>query len=132
MTAVIRSYRDLQIWQRAMALTADIYRLTATLPGSERYGLCAQMQRAAVSIPCNIAEGHERDSTREFLRFISIAQGSLAELETQLLLAVSLELSSQSTIDALLLETSELGRMMNGLRSKLLLRLEPSTLASGP
>ncbi|PJK04718.1 four helix bundle protein [Lysobacteraceae bacterium NML71-0210] len=128
----MRSYRDLQIWQRAMALTADIYRLAATLPGSERYGLCAQMQRAAVSIPSNIAEGHERDSTREFLRFISIAQGSLAELETQLLLAVSLELSGQSTIDALLLEASELGRMLNGLRSKLVLRLESSTLASGP
>lgn len=132
MTAAVQSYRDLQVWQRGMRLAADVYRLTATLPSSERYGLSVQMQRAVVSIPSNIAEGHERDSTREFLRFLSIAQGALAELETQLSLAVLLEMVPASQVDRLLSDASELGRMLNGMRSKLALRLEPPSLASGP
>lgn len=132
MTAAVQSYRDLQVWQRGMRLAADTYQLTASLPASERYGLSAQMQRAAISIPSNIAEGHERDSTREFLRFLSIAQGSLAELETQIALTVLLELAPASQVDRLLSDTSELGRMLNGLCGKLAVRLESPSLASGP
>ncbi len=114
-----------------MKLAASVYRTTPTFPVSERYGLVSQLQRSAVSIPSNIAEGHERDSTREFLRFLSISQGSLAELETQLMLA-ELELTDSAGIESLLAIAAELGRMLNGLQSKLKQRLPPASLASGP
>lgn len=131
MSGQIRSYRDLQVWQRAMQLTADVYRLTARFPNSERFGLVVQLQRAAVSVPSNIAEGHERRSTREFLRFLSIASGSLAELETQLMLSVNLALASTQTVQPALDNAAELGRMLNGLRNKLEEKLTAPTLASG-
>jgi len=128
----IRSYRDLEVWRLAMKLAASAYRITAAFPVSERYGLASQLQRSAVSIPSNIAEGHERDSTREFLRFLSISQGSLAELETQLMLAAELELAGSTDIESLLAVSAELGRMLNGLQTKLKRRLAPPALASGP
>jgi len=128
----IRSYRDLEVWRLGMKLAAGVYRTTVDFPASEHYGLSSQLQRCAVSIPSNIAEGHERDSTREFLRFLSISQGSLAELETQLLLAAELELAGPARIESLLATTAELGRMLNGLQTKLRHRLAPASLASGP
>jgi four helix bundle protein len=82
-----RSYQDLQVWRVGMDMVEEIYRLTQSFPKKEVYALSSQMQRAAVSIPANIAEGHARDSTKEFLHYISIALGSLAELETHLILA---------------------------------------------
>ncbi len=115
-----------------MRLAASVYRMTVEFPASERYGLTSQLQRCAVSIPSNIAEGHERDSTRDFLRFLSMSQGSLAELETQLLLASELELASSDAIEPLLSSTAELGRMLNGLQNKLRQRLMPTSPASGP
>ncbi|MFP5404572.1 MAG: four helix bundle protein, partial [Gammaproteobacteria bacterium] len=84
------SYRDLSVWQLAMQLTEAIYAATRTFPQSELYALANQLQRAAVSIPSNIAEGHARNTTRDYLRFVSIAMGSLAEVETQLELATRL------------------------------------------
>src|SRR6185295_7508902 len=81
------SYRDLIVWQSAMQLAEDTYKLCARFPRSERFGLGAQLQRCAVSVPLNIAEGQARGSTRDYLRFLSIARGSAAEVETQLLLA---------------------------------------------
>ena len=128
----IRSYRDLEVWRLGMRLAASVYRMTVEFPASERYGLTSQLQRCAVSIPSNIAEGHERDSTRDFLRFLSMSQGSLAELETQLLLASELELASSDAIEPLLSSTAELGRMLNGLQNKLRQRLMPTSPASGP
>ncbi|MEN9464611.1 MAG: hypothetical protein RL217_792 [Pseudomonadota bacterium] len=83
----MRKYQELDAWQHAMELSVAIYHLTANFPDNERYGLVSQMRRAAVSVPSNIAEGHGRDSELEFKRFLLIARGSLAELETQWLLA---------------------------------------------
>ncbi len=109
----MRDHRDLEVWQRAMDLAADIYRATEHFPPSERYGLCAQMRRAAVSIPSNIAEGAARRTTRDFLAFAHIARGSLAELETQVLLAIriGLQLDAQAWPQRM----NEVGRLMNGL-----------------
>jgi len=87
---MVRSFRDLDVWRLGLELVEVIYRCTATFPKSETFGLAAQMRRAAVSIPSNIAEGQARKSTKEFLQFISIALGSLAELDTQLELTVRL------------------------------------------
>jgi four helix bundle protein len=83
----IKSYKDHQAWQRGMDLTALAYRVSAELPHDERFGLVSQMRRAAVSVPANIAEGHQRTSTKDDLRLRSIASGSLAELETLIELA---------------------------------------------
>ncbi|HEX3144767.1 MAG TPA: four helix bundle protein [Pyrinomonadaceae bacterium] len=80
----IRSFRDLRVWQAGIDLVRSVYELTLNFPRSEVYGLASQMQRAAVSIPSNIAEGHARESTKEYLHHLSIAQASLAELETQI------------------------------------------------
>ena len=113
-------YRDLVAWQKAMSLAEMIYQKTADLPMEERYGLTAQMRRAAVSIPSNIAEGQGRRSTDdEFVRFLSIALGSLCELETQLELSARLGLISRATVAQVGPETAEVGRLVNGLiRSK--------------
>lgn len=82
-----KSYRDLTVWQKSFVLVEDIYKLTAKLPNEEKYGLASQMQRAAVSIPSNIAEGQQRGGAKEFRQFLLIARGSAAELSTQVELA---------------------------------------------
>ena len=92
-----QSFRDLEVWQRAMDLTAAVYELTHSFPKQEIYGLTSQMRRCAVSIPSNIAEGSARATKRDFAHFITMARGSAAELETQLLLAVRLGYISQET-----------------------------------
>lgn len=122
-----KSYRDLLVWQRAMQLVQDVYRLTVKLPKAEQFGLIAQLQRSAISIPSNIAEGHARDSTRDYLRFLSITQGSLAELETQLLLAEGLGYVSEKNLEPVFVRSSEVGKMLNGLQLKL-----NAKLAAGP
>jgi four helix bundle protein len=78
----VRNYRDLLVWQKAMSLVEDIYGLSRQFPADERFGLVAQIRRAAISVPSNIAEGQARKSTREFIQFISLAEGSLAEVDT--------------------------------------------------
>ncbi len=83
----VRSYGELKVWQTGMQLSRQVYQLTRSFPNHEMYGLSGQMQRAAVSAPANIAEGHARNSTKQFLHHLSIARGSLAELETFLILA---------------------------------------------
>ena len=115
----VRSYRDLKVWQMALDLAEMIYSVTSTFPKAEVFGLTSQVQRAAVSVPSNIAEGHARDSTKEFLRFISIAQGSLAELETQLLLACRLRNLDEQKLATLTSQTNEIGRMLRGLQKSL-------------
>ena len=86
----IKSFRDLRVWQAGIELVLAVYELTSKFPRHEVYGLSSQMQRAAVSVPSNIAEGHTRESTKEYLQHLSIAQASLAELETQLEIAKQL------------------------------------------
>jgi four helix bundle protein len=86
----MKSHRDLDVWKEAMALVKGVYKLTASLPRSELYGLSAQLRRAAVSVPSNIAEGAARESRKEFAQYLYIALGSLSEVETQILLAKDL------------------------------------------
>ena len=87
----VRGHRDLVAWQEAMAFAREVYRVTRSFPGHEQFSLTSQVRRAAISIPSNIAEGAARESAREFVRFLGIARGSLAEVETQLLLAADLD-----------------------------------------
>ncbi|MFN7929776.1 MAG: four helix bundle protein [Blastocatellia bacterium] len=112
----MESYRELVVWQKGMALVVAVYRMTATFPKSETFGLAGQIQRAAVSIPSNIAEGNALRQTKAYLRHLAIACGSLAELETQLEIAERLGYLSDRTIA---LQANEIGRMLNALRQKL-------------
>lgn len=102
-----------------MELVEIIYQLTMKLPSVEKYGLASQVQRAAVSLPSNIAEGHARESTREYLRYLLIVRGSLAELETQLLLCERLKLLTADDIAPAMAICDELGRMLRGLQHSL-------------
>ena len=108
----IKSYRDLQVWQRAMDLAVACYDVTRDFPKSETYGMASQIRRASVSIPANIAEGFGRDSTGNFVSFLRVSQGSLKELETHLLLSIRVGLSEQQSVDPLLQQCDELGRML--------------------
>jgi four helix bundle protein len=119
----VRCYRDLNVWQRAIDLTVNVYQLTARFPKHETYGLSSQMQRAAVSIPSNIAEGHARDSTKEYLHHLSIAAGSQAELETQLIIAGRLGYLSDAEVTDSLASTENIGRMNFGLQRSLKAKL---------
>ena len=115
----IRNYTDLVAWQKAMALTVAVYRASTTLPAEERFGLSAQMRRAAAGVPSNIAEGQGRRTDGEFLNLLSIAHGSLRELETQLLLCDRLELLKPKQIAGLLEQAAEVGRLVNGLANSI-------------
>jgi len=108
-------HRDLKVWQRAMDLAELVYQQTGAFPPAEAYGLTAQMRRAAVSIPSNLAEGHGRGG-KEYGRYADIAYGSLLELETQAELAIRLGYISPDSAVPLLAAISEVGRMLNGLR----------------
>jgi len=116
---MVNSHKDLFIWQRSMDLVESIYRLTASLPASEQFGLIAQMRRSAVSVPSNIAEGYGRQATREYRHHLLICRGSLLELETQLLLCRRLKYSSEQEIDPLLTEITEISKMLGSLIAKL-------------
>jgi four helix bundle protein len=109
------SYRDLIAWQKSMRLVVGIYQATRAFPREELYGLSNQLRRAAVSVPSNIAEGQARFSRKEFHHFLSLARGSLAEIETQLLIAQNLGYLSAEQSTPLLAEAAELGRIVNGL-----------------
>ncbi len=119
----INSYRDLKVWQSSMDLAEQVYCLTESFPKYELYRLSSQMQRAAVSIPSNIAEGHARESTKEFLHYLSIALGSLAELETQLILAQRRTYIDREKLQATLGKTDETGKMLRGLQKSLKAKL---------
>ncbi len=114
-----KNYRDLLVWQKAMDLVEDVYRVTKPFPREEIYGLTAQLRRAAVSIPSNIAEGQGRRSDREFLNFLSIAHASLREVETQILIAQRLKYVNEDKKSELFEQTSEVGRLLNGLMRSL-------------
>ena len=115
----LESYRDLEVWQKSMDLVVECYQITKKFPKAEIYGLTSQLQRAAVSIPANIAEGRERQYTKEFLQHLSIAYGSLAELETHLQIAQRLDYLDMNHLKQMLDKTAEVGRMLNGLRKSL-------------
>ena len=110
-----RSHRDLKVWQIALDVTETLYRITSEWPKHEQYGLTSQVRRAAVSVPANIAEGAGRRTPGEFVHFVGIARGSLAELETLLIIAHRLEYIDQAVFDAVSSDLFELGRMSTGL-----------------
>ena len=117
------TFRNLIAWQKAMDLAEAVCRGIATFPDYERFGLASQLRRAAVSVPSNIAEGSGRESLQDFLRFLSIAYGSLCEAGTQLLLAKRLEYLDERKYSELLALASEVGRLVNGLSNSLRKRI---------
>lgn len=118
-SAKVSSFRDLVVWQKAMSLVLSVYELSRSFPAIEAYGLSSQIRRAAVSVPSNIAEGHARRSRREFSQFVAIAEGSLAELETQLLIAFKLGYAAHEPISGALGLTNECQKMLGALRRAL-------------
>ena len=112
-------YRDLVVWQRAMEFVTTIYRSTEHFPKTEIFALTNQIRRAVVSVPSNIAEERGRSSDKEFVRYISIACGSLMETETQLQIACNLGYIEQAVVERLLADAAEIGRMLNGLSRSL-------------
>jgi len=118
-SAKVKHYKELKIWQKGMDMAKSVYRLTAQFPAEERFGLIVQMRRAAVSVPSNIAEGQARSGTREFLQFLSHANGSLAEMETQVLLSVDLGYCREPDVESILREIGELQRMLAAIKRKL-------------
>jgi four helix bundle protein len=115
----IRGYRDLVVWQRAMGIAEQTYVLTRAFPKDEMFGLTSQARRAAVSIAANIAEGYGRGSRPAYANFVRIAQGSLKELETHLLLAERIGYLTMDVIEPVLQDADELGRMFRSLLNKL-------------
>jgi four helix bundle protein len=113
-----QNYRNLVAWRQAMALVRLVYPLTRKWPAEELYGLTSQLRRSCISIPSNIAEGYGRRSDKELARFLQIANGSLMEAETQLLLARDLGYLPKPELDTCLSAASELGRVINGLLHK--------------
>ena len=125
---MINDYKDLLVWQKAMDLSVDCYRLSAGFPSSERYGITVQLRDAAVSVPANIAEGRGRRGTREFLRYLNIAYGSLNELQTHLILAERLGFTPAGGTAPLIAQTEEVAKMLNGLKNALRSRTQPKSL----
>ena len=115
MQGTIRSYRDLLVWRRGIALAETSYRFSQKLPKEERFGLVVQIRRASASISANVAEGHGREHLGDSLRFLSIANGSLVELETHVILAQRLGFVQPQDTAPLFRQTAELGRMLAGL-----------------
>jgi len=115
----IKDYRNLVVWQKAMELVEAVYRLTRSFPKEEVYGLTSQLRRAAVSVPCNIAEGQGRRTTGDFLQFLSVARGSLMEVETQLMIAERLRFCTLEEVKPVLALAGDVGRPLSGLSKSL-------------
>ena len=120
--STIKSYKDLDVWQKAMQLAEDCYRATREFPREEVYGITSQIRRAAVSVPANIAEGYGRDQTGAFIQFLRIAQGSARELETHLILSRRIGLMGAELQDRLLGECEAISKMLRSLIRSLELR----------
>jgi four helix bundle protein len=112
-------YRDIKVWQGAMRLATEVYRLSAQFPKHETYGLSSQIQRSAVFVPSNIAEGHGRNSNKEFYHFLGVALGSLSELETQIILAQQLGYLTEEIISPALEISSEVAKMIKACKNPL-------------
>ncbi len=115
MASDIKSYRDLQVWQKSMALAEACYSLTKSFPRDEMYGMTSQIRRSAASVAANIAEGHGRELTGLFVQFLRTSQGSLKELETHLILAERVGLVADKSSDQVLGQCDEIGRMLRSL-----------------
>ena len=111
----MKTHKDLEVWQKAIAFVTDVYNRTSDFPKEEMYGLVSQLKRSAVSIPSNIAEGAARHSNKEFIQFLYVALGSLMELDTQLIIAKNLNFLSDENLNDLQTKADEIGKMLNGL-----------------
>ena len=116
---MIRNFRDLIVWRKAMQLVTDIYFITRKFPEYEIYGLTSQLRRCAVSLPSNIAEGYGRKSTNDYIRFLKIARGSLFEIQTQLEISLNLEYITKKTYNHIDEQSKEIERMLNSLIIKI-------------
>ncbi len=114
-----RSYKDLQVWQKAIDFVTVVYRLTEKFPSTETYGLALQLRRASVSVPSNIAEGSAKRSSIDFTRFINIARGSIAEIETQLIIAERLKYITEIELKSVSMTLEEINKMLFGLGTSL-------------
>ena len=114
-----KRYTELQVWQKAMSLTKKIYQITGLFPEEERFGLTSQMRRAAVSVPSNIAEGYARTSTKDYIHFLSIARGSIAEIETQLYISKDLEYVQEERLENVFALIEEISKMLTAMIVKL-------------
>ena len=112
---MLRTFKDLKVWQKSYGLCKQVYTLVRQLPADERFELSSQLRRAAVSVPSNVAEGYSRKTTADYLRFLWIASGSLGELETQLLLSKDLGLCRESAVAPVLDAAAEVERMLRAL-----------------
>ena len=112
---MIKSHKDLLAWQKALELVELVYELTRAFPREELFGVATSLRRAAVSIPSKIADGHERDNTREFIHFLSVARGSLAEAETQMEVARRLDYINDEQLAKFIHLASDTGKIINGL-----------------
>ena len=115
----VKTFRDLFVWKKSMALVVEIYQESKLFPDEEQFGLIAQIRRSATSIPCNIAEGFGRKTTQDYLRFLHIAIGSLYELQTQLEISFNLSFLNKDKFDTLYDSTKEIERMLSSLIKKL-------------
>jgi four helix bundle protein len=115
----IQSYKDLEVWKKSFAFTLEVYKLTADFPSEEKFGIISQLRRASVSIPSNIAEGWSRKSTKSYIQFLHISLGSIAEVETLLLLSYELKYLNYESSQYLQKSLSDIGKMLNGLISSL-------------
>ena len=116
---MLRNYKDLQVWQKAYQLSLEVYKATGEFPKHELYGITAQIRRAAVSIPTNVAEGYGRKSTKEYIQFLYVAYGSLCELETQILLSADLGYIDAERLKKLQDQIGEVERMLKALINSL-------------
>jgi four helix bundle protein len=115
----IKTYRDLQIWQKSMTLVTEVYKISKGFPKDEAYGLTSQIRRCSISIPSNIAEGYGRNSTNEYIHFLRIATGSLYELQTQIEICMNLDYLNRGEFDKLYELSREIERMISSLAGKL-------------
>ena len=118
----MKNYKELEIWQKGVDLTVEVYQMTRTFPPEEKFGLVSQIQRAATSVPANIAEGWGRGSTKEYIQFLRVARASLMELETHLILAGRLSYIQGDRSGKLRQEVETLGKRINSLIQSLLRR----------
>ena len=114
-----KHYKELLVWQKGMNLAKLVYKLTMRFPAEQRYGLTSQLRRAAISVPSNIAEGQGRRTTADFVKYLSIAYGSLREVETQALIARRLNYVAEVALNKVLNHAGEVGRLLNGLMASL-------------
>jgi four helix bundle protein len=128
----IESYRDLEVWQRAIDVAQEVYALTRRMPPQEQFGLASQLQRSLVSIASNIAEGFGRETTKDFIRYLTIARGSHMEVETQLTIAVRIHLFNRDDVRPVWNSLEQIAQMLNKLISSLRNRAKSRTRNQEP